>query len=118
MVPLGVLDILIQQYENPYFFFLNCSSAFAFLIDKLFAISHFWRVRKLPLLFCCLNAPVGSLLSMIVFWHKVRKPLFPIVTLVGFTLMFNTNSVFYSDGLRFASVLNLVVMLLCTVLRF
>ena len=112
-----VLELIIRQYEDPFFFFLNCAAAFAFLVDKAFAITHLWRIRELLLLFCCLNAPIASLLSSFVLSHKIRKPVFAIFGSAGFMLMLAPESVFYYEGWRVLSVLNLGLMIICTILH-
>ena len=50
---------------------------FAFYgIDKAKAVKKAWRVPERTLLLLAVSSPIGALLGMLVFRHKIRKPKF------------------------------------------
>lgn len=61
------------------YFFINLCAFSAYGIDKLKAIQNEWRISENTLLFLSLLGPIGALLSMILFRHKIRKSKFIIL---------------------------------------
>ena len=45
-------------------------------VDKAKAVTKAWRVPERTLLLLAVLSPVGALLGMLVFRHKIRKPKF------------------------------------------
>ena len=45
-------------------------------IDKAKAVKKAWRIQERTLLILAAISPVGALLGMLVFRHKIRKPKF------------------------------------------
>ena len=111
------VKLFVRQYEDPCFYWLNLGAGFVFLADKMFARRRSWRIRERYLLFCCLNAPLTSLASMFLFCHKTRKPLFYGALLLGVCLMFDPQSIFYSDFWKGLGLINLGLMFFNTVFR-
>lgn len=62
------LEILLLIY-----FFINLCAFATYGIDKLKAIQNEWRISENTLLFLSIIGPIGALLSMIMFRHKIRK---------------------------------------------
>ncbi|PKM94281.1 MAG: DUF1294 domain-containing protein [Firmicutes bacterium HGW-Firmicutes-1] len=74
------------------YIFINVLAFIAFGIDKLKAIRHQWRIPEKTLLLLSLVGPTGSLLSMLLFRHKIKKLKFillvPIFLLIHITIWF------------------------------
>ena len=66
---------------------LNLWSFLLYGYDKRLAIKHQYRIREKTLLFHGLLLPVGSLLGMILFHHKTRKPNFWLTAIIGLLLL-------------------------------
>lgn len=65
---------------NCYLIIINIISFFIFALDKFLAIKHKNRVsEKNLLLISLIGGSIGSLVSMIIFRHKIRKPKFIIL---------------------------------------
>ena len=45
-------------------------------IDKFKAVQHKWRISEAALIVSAIFGPIGALLGMLVFRHKIRKPKF------------------------------------------
>ena len=66
---------------------INIITFFVYGLDKLKAVSHWWRIPERMLLgLAAAGGSVGAYLGMIVFRHKTLKPLFrfgvPVIMLV------------------------------------
>lgn len=71
-----------------YLICINVISMFLYGIDKFLAISKLRRISENTLLFISvIGGSVGSLLSMIVFRHKIRKSKFVIINVL-FSLIY------------------------------
>ena len=81
-------EFLGMQFDINQLLLLNIGAMVAFGLDKIFAMNDQWRVRVLNLLLCCLNAPLSSLVSMLLFRHKIRHPQFYILSLIGLYMMY------------------------------
>ena len=108
-----VVGILKQQYEDPYFYSLNVGAAVAIILDKALAINRLWRITEINLLLCCLNAPIASLASMLLCRHKIRKPYFFLVALLGAYHMLQPESFFYNGFWKSVGIINLGLILGC-----
>lgn len=87
---LGIgLYVLLYLFTNLSFYLmwllaLGAATFFLFGVDKLQAILGNWRIpEKVLLLLILAGGAVGGWLGMIVFWHKIRKPLFGLVLIVS-----------------------------------
>lgn len=58
---------------------LNLFSFFAFYIDKRRAVRHLDRITEKNLLLISFFAPMGSVVSMLIFKHKTKKIKFKMV---------------------------------------
>lgn len=83
-----IIDTLERQYEDYFLLALNIGALFFFVMDKLRALNSGWRVREAFLYVCCLNAPIASMLGMLVAWHKIRKIVFYLLVMVGLVFMY------------------------------
>lgn len=71
-----------------YAILINTVSFMLFYIDKKKAKKHRWRIKESTLhLSSFLGGALGSILAMIMFHHKTRKPKFYVITFVS--LAFN-----------------------------
>lgn len=73
--------------------FINIISFFAYGLDKLKAVNHWWRIPEWVLLgLAVAGGSVGAYLGMQVFRHKTLKPLFrfgvPVILLVQAAVVF------------------------------
>ncbi len=60
-----------------YFVIINIIAFIVFLIDKVYAIKAKWRIsEKTLLLLAIAGGSLGSIISMYLFRHKIRKPVF------------------------------------------
>lgn len=97
-------EILKMHYYDYDLFLLNFCTILAFLIDKLLAINGKWRIREINLLFCCLQSPIASILSMHLFNHKInRHPQFYIFSLIGLFIMFKNYDFIHQSTSSFLS---------------
>ena len=94
-----VVEILKLQYLDRYLFYLNLGCLLFFGLDKLLKQKNKQRIRNLNLLICCLNAPLSSVSSILVFRHKIKQLLFYAFTIAGFYLMFMRFSFIYDDSI-------------------
>jgi uncharacterized membrane protein YsdA (DUF1294 family) len=66
---------------------INVITFFAYGLDKLKAVNHWWRIPEWVLLGLALaGGSIGAYLGMMIFRHKTLKPLFrfgvPVIILV------------------------------------
>lgn len=89
-----VLYVLLYLYTSLTFYLMwllafGVATFFLFGIDKLQAVMGNWRIPEwVLLLFMLAGGVIGGWLGMILFWHKIRKPVF------GLVLIFSTISQF------------------------
>ena len=67
--------------------FINVITFFAYGLDKLKAVNHWWRIPEWVLLgLAVAGGSIGAYLGMMIFRHKTLKPLFrfgvPVIILV------------------------------------
>lgn len=68
---------MFQYICYGYFVIVNIISFVVFGIDKYKAKKEEWRIQeKVLILLAGIGGCIGSILGMIVFRHKIRKPLF------------------------------------------
>lgn len=68
---------MFQYICYGYFVLVNIISFVVFGIDKYKAKKEEWRIQeKVLILLVGIGGGIGSILGMIVFRHKIRKPLF------------------------------------------
>ena len=68
---------MFQYICYGYFVLVNIISFVVFGIDKYKAKKEEWRIQeKVLILLAGIGGCIGSILGMIVFRHKIRKPLF------------------------------------------
>lgn len=103
-----IVDVLKRQYEDYFLLALNIGALVIFVTDKCRAVQGEWRVREVFLYGCCLNAPIASILSMLVVWHKVRKIIFYLIILSGLVLMYQSYGFLADKDWSWWKVLGLV----------
>lgn len=106
--PQYFLDILQRQYEDYFLLALNIGALIIFILDKCQAQNDRWRVREIFMYFCCLNAPIACIAGMLVAWHKVRKPSFYLVILIGLFLMSQSYDFLTEGDVSWWKVLGLI----------
>lgn len=75
------------MYTTFILYFMSVVAFVLFGIDKRRATSHRDRIPEFLLLLpCILCGAFGGLMGMLLFWHKVRKPLFLILVPLLFLL--------------------------------
>lgn len=72
---------------------INFISFIAFGLDKLKAVNGWWRIPEKVLLgWAIAGGSVGAFLAMLLFRHKIRKPLFrfgiPVIMIAEASLLF------------------------------
>ena len=56
---------------------INIIAFTAFMLDKIYAVKSKWRISEKTLLILAFaGGSIGSLISMYLFRHKIRKPVF------------------------------------------
>jgi uncharacterized membrane protein YsdA (DUF1294 family) len=74
----------VEQY-GAYLAFFSILTFAVYVVDKIKAIKGVWRVRESLLLsLSFFGGAVGGYLAMFIARHKIRKPIFHIVNLIGF----------------------------------
>lgn len=73
--------------------FINLLSFSAYGIDKLKAIKNEWRIQENTLIFFSFLGPIGSLIGMFLFRHKIRKIKF--ITLVPIFMLLHIMLTYY-----------------------
>jgi uncharacterized membrane protein YsdA (DUF1294 family) len=72
------------KYVIVYFVLINVVSFILFLADKEKAKRDKWRIRESTLhMTSFLGGAFGSIAAMVLFHHKIRKPLFVIITIIA-----------------------------------
>jgi uncharacterized membrane protein YsdA (DUF1294 family) len=67
------LDIIKQSPILLYYVLLNIGVAVLYLVDKIKAIGHHWRISEKTLLLpAVIGGAFGGLVGMLVFRHKTR----------------------------------------------
>lgn len=75
-------------YLELYLLLINFISFITFLIDKRKSIKSKWRIRENTLhLLSFIGGVYGSIVAMLLFRHKTKKPRFCIITAIA--LLFN-----------------------------
>ena len=71
-------------YLNIYYVVLNVILFILMGVDKLFAISHKYRIKEATLLsLSLLGGSIGGFFGMFIFHHKIRKHYFFVVFLLS-----------------------------------
>lgn len=85
----AILFVLLLVYTELTVFLMwliawGGATFFLFGIDKMQAKLGNWRIpEQVLLIFILVGGVVGGLLGMIVFWHKIRKPVFWLVIVIS-----------------------------------
>lgn len=67
------LDVILQSPILLYYTILNLTVALLYLVDKIKAMGHRWRISEKTLLIpAVFGGAFGGLLGMLVFRHKTR----------------------------------------------
>lgn len=75
------------KYLVVYILIINLISFFLFFIDKQKSKNNKWRIKESTLhIVGFLGGITGSILAMIFFRHKTRKPKFIIITIIALLL--------------------------------
>ena len=70
-----------------YLIIINAAALLFYGLDKLFAVRDMWRIPERTLLFlAAAGGSPGALAGMLVFRHKIRKPVFYITVPVCLAL--------------------------------
>ena len=82
-----------QQIFVFYIFIINMLTFIVFVVDKKRAVKNRWRISEKTLMtMTVIGGSFGALLSMSMFRHKTRKPLFkygvPLVMIVELVIMY------------------------------
>jgi len=81
------------KYILIYFILINLISFFMFYVDKQKARQDKWRIKEKTLhLTSFLGGTLGSIVAMIFFHHKTKKPLFVVIT--GIALIVNIFAIY------------------------
>lgn len=82
-----------MEFLYIYLAIINIAALVVMGIDKYYAVRHRWRIPERTLfLMAILGGSIGSVVGMVVFWHKVRKGVFliglPVIMIVHLVLLF------------------------------
>lgn len=78
---------MIIPYYDGYLLFITVVTFLLYGLDKLCAVIDLWRVpEKTLFLFSLIGGAVGALGAMIMFRHKIHKPVFFVVHIIGVIL--------------------------------